>query len=405
MSPPPVSESLQRDVRAVASLSSIPTILAAMREVTGLRFGVIARVTPREWVACAVYDELEFGLRPGDPLEISNTFCSRVNATNEPVVMNDATTSEKYRTSHVPKLFGFRAYISVPIFLANGTSYGTVCALDPNPGDVDNAKVISTLSLFGQLISQQLEASDREFALNRTRQALQLRVTQLTTFAAVASHDLRSPLRGIGNLATWLDEELTTRGNDAAREYVGQISRSVRRMGSLVDGMLQYASAGEEAELQTPIGLAGIIDAVVELYAPLNSHITAQGAELTVKTRRQPLQHVLANLVDNAIKHAGGAAARIRIAFEWVDHALRCTVSDDGPGIAVEHHERVWRLFQSLEVQDPERVSGVGLAIVKKLVENEGGRVWLDSQPGTGARFVFTWPAELVTPVSVVNLP
>lgn len=394
MGTPPVSDAIRRDVESVARLTSIPTILAAMREVTGLRFGVIARVTKSEWVACAVYDELEFGLHAGDPLAIETTFCSEVHATNKPVVMNDALASEKYCMSPVPKMFGFRSYISVPIFLSDGTNYGTVCALDRDPADVENARVISALSLFGQLIGQQLEAAERAHELQRAHESLKRRNEQLATFASVASHDLRSPLRGIGNLAMWLEEELSdTKSAQSTRDLVKQMSTSVRRMSSLVDGVLEYASAGEDAVRLTDVKLKELVDGISELYAPLNARIVGEGLERVVRVKKVPLQHVITNLVDNGIKHAQRADAQITISFDVIDHELRCSVADNGPGIAAEHHERVWKLFQSLEASsNNERVTGVGLAIVKKLVENEGGRVWIESEAGEGSRFCFTWP-------------
>lgn len=305
-----------------------------------------------------------------------------VNATDKPVVMNDATKSATYCNHPVPKMFGFRSYISVPIFLSDGTNFGTVCALDKEPADVDNPRIISTLSVFGQLIAQQLEGAQREVDLQRAHDALKRRNEQLATFASVASHDLRSPLRGIGNLTTWAQEEMSS-APDVTRTYLTQISSSVRRMSSLVDGVLEYASAGEEGATIGDVRLSDIVDGIIELYAPLNATITGEGGDLTVRVKKVPLQH------------AGRKDAVIHVKFSMVGDELRCDVSDNGPGISSEHHERVWKLFQSLDgTSRDEHVSGVGLAIVKKLVENEGGRVWIDSVPGKGARFSFTWPTR-----------
>ncbi|MGV3625517.1 MAG: sensor histidine kinase, partial [Archangium sp.] len=256
----------------------------------------------------------------------------------------------------------------------------------------DNPKVIKALEVFAQLIAQQLEGARREVALQHAHDVLERRNEQLATFASVASHDLRSPLRGIGNLAGFLQEELGETGG-AATDYARQIASSVRRMTSLVDGVLDYAHAGEEPLAKVDIHLGALVQTVSELFSPLGAQIVGENTDHVVRARQIPLQHVLSNLVDNGIKHARRSDVRIRIAFQLSDDEFHCSVTDNGPGIPPQYRERVFGLFQSLEPSARnERVSGVGLAIVKKLVEKEGGRVWIEEATGEGARFCFTWP-------------
>jgi hypothetical protein len=141
------SDPLRQDIAAVGRLSAVPTILRVVAEVTGMRFGVIARVTADQWVACAVHDEISFGLTPGGTLEVATTLCSKVRDTLAPVVMNEASTDPEHCGHPTPKMYGFESYISVPIFLTDGSYFGNVCALDPRPLDVNQPRVLSMMRL------------------------------------------------------------------------------------------------------------------------------------------------------------------------------------------------------------------------------------------------------------------
>jgi GAF domain-containing protein len=122
---------------------------------TGMRFAAVARVTEDTWTACAVRDEIDFGLKPGGELPLKTTICDEIRASGRAIIIDHVSEDPHFRTHHTPRMYGFQSYISVPITRTNGEFFGTLCALDPLPAKVSDAKVIATFELFCQLISGQ----------------------------------------------------------------------------------------------------------------------------------------------------------------------------------------------------------------------------------------------------------
>ncbi|MBI5334351.1 MAG: CHASE domain-containing protein [Burkholderiales bacterium] len=224
---------------------------------------------------------------------------------------------------------------------------------------------------------------------------------ELDQFAYVASHDLKAPLRGIGNLAQWIEEDLGSLGTglpDGVADQLRLLRGRVGRMESLIDGILLYSRAGRTAATQEAVDVALLLRETVELLSP------PAGVEVRIEpplprftTDRVALQQVFMNLIGNAIKHAAprpaqGQGARVEVSCQDDGRLWRFAVSDNGPGIAPAYHERIWGLFQTLEARDKVEGTGIGLSIVRKAVEAHGGRAWVESAEGQGATFFFTWP-------------
>ena len=153
-----VAEQITQDMADVQAISSVPRILSAITEITGMRFSCIARVTESSWTVCAVYDAAGYGLVPGSELPIDITFCKGVRITGEPVVFDSASASKNYCNHPSPKLYGFDSYASLPLYRSDGEFFGTLCALDPLPATPSNPATFATLKLFAELISNQLHA-------------------------------------------------------------------------------------------------------------------------------------------------------------------------------------------------------------------------------------------------------
>ncbi len=134
------SGAISRDLAAIARISAVPTILRTISESTGLRFALVARVLPDQWVACAVHDEIGFGIKVGGELDVATTLCNQVRETHDPIVIDQASTDPTYCSHPTPKNYGFESYIAVPIFRRNGEYFGNVCALDPLPRKLDDGK-------------------------------------------------------------------------------------------------------------------------------------------------------------------------------------------------------------------------------------------------------------------------
>ncbi|OWQ47516.1 hypothetical protein CDL60_08800 [Roseateles noduli] len=152
----------QQYIDAIGRMAVVPTILDATARLTGMRFTAVARVTDTSWTACAVRDEIAFGLRPGDELELVSTICNEIRQHGRPVIFGSASEHEHFRHHHTPKQYGFESYVSIPIFRADGSFFGTLCAIDPQPAKLDDPVLQQTLELFAKLVGTQLDAQDLE---------------------------------------------------------------------------------------------------------------------------------------------------------------------------------------------------------------------------------------------------
>lgn len=222
---------------------------------------------------------------------------------------------------------------------------------------------------------------------------LQVVNEELKNFAYVVSHDLKAPLRGIGSLSDWLVSDYADRLDDQGREYLALMKNRVSRMDALIDGILEYSRVGRINETRVAVDLNALVEETVHLLAPpAEVTISVEGTLPTVVGERTRLQQVFQNLISNAIKHRDKPEARIRVASADAGNAWQLSVADNGPGIEARHHERIFQLFQVLTPRDQKESTGVGLALVKKIIELYGGRIWLESKPGEGSTFFFTLP-------------
>jgi len=216
---------------------------------------------------------------------------------------------------------------------------------------------------------------------------------ELRNFAYVVSHDLKAPLRGIGSLADWLVSDYADKLDDQGREYLTLMKNRASRMDALIDGILEYSRVGRINETHVAVDLNVLVAETVQMLAPPPEvTVTVEGTLPTVVGERTRLQQLFQNLISNAIKHRDKPEGRIRVAAADAGTFWQLSIADNGPGIEPRHHERVFQLFQVLTPRDQKESTGVGLALVKKIVELYGGRVWIESQPGEGSTFLFTLP-------------
>jgi signal transduction histidine kinase len=209
----------------------------------------------------------------------------------------------------------------------------------------------------------------------------------------VVSHDLKAPLRAIAQYASYLEEDLGERLQGDTRVYLERLKNRVERLQSMVGAVLEYARAGRDRGPPEPIRLSELVAEIVDLLgAPPGAKVEVEPRDAGVMAERAPLEQVLRNLIDNAIKHARGPEVRVRVSVSEAAGAYAFEVRDDGPGIPPDAHERIWSLFHTLEGEEKSAGTGIGLAVVKKLVDGRGGQVWVVSNPGEGAAFHFVWP-------------
>jgi signal transduction histidine kinase len=220
----------------------------------------------------------------------------------------------------------------------------------------------------------------------------------LDQFAYVASHDLKAPLRGIANLTEWIEEDLGDRITGESRAHMELLKGRVHRMEALIEGILTYSRAGRVHEEPRALDVGALLAECVELLDPPATTEVVIGPDMPVlHTERVPMQQVFMNLIGNAIKYNHRAGARVEITTGQEGNAYRFSVSDNGPGIEPRYRERIWQIFQTLAPRDKVEGTGIGLSVVRKIVESRGGRIWLDSEVGTGTTFHFTWPLHSVS--------
>ncbi|AUX40227.1 signal transduction histidine kinase [Sorangium cellulosum] len=245
------------------------------------------------------------------------------------------------------------------------------------------------------MVRARQQAEQRAAELSRLTQALEQSNRELDRFAYVTSHDLKAPLRGIASLAQWIQEDVGDQLSAASQEHVRLLLGRVHRMEALIDGILAYSRAGRVRDEAVPVDTAAMVKDVLDLMAPApHVMIEVQPGLPTVRAERVPLQQVFMNLLGNAIKFTAltRAEPRVQLTFRDLGEVYEFAVEDNGPGIAPEYHDRIWGIFQTLEARDKVEGAGIGLSVVKKIIETRGGRVWVDSTLDQGATFRFTWP-------------
>ena len=226
--------------------------------------------------------------------------------------------------------------------------------------------------------------------------ALEKSNKELDQFAYVASHDLKAPLRGIANLAQWIEDDLEGKMEETTREHLHLLRGRVTRLEGLIAGILTYSRAGRERGKVERIDIGALVAECWELLAPPSRVTLVASPELpSVVASRTQLQQVFMNLIGNAVKYNPDRDLTIEVGLRGrVGRLYELFVRDNGVGIAPDYHEKIWGLFQTLERRDKIESTGIGLSIVRKIVESQGGTTRVESRPGEGATFIFTWPSD-----------
>ncbi|MEA5593595.1 ATP-binding protein [Rivularia sp. UHCC 0363] len=265
---------------------------------------------------------------------------------------------------------------------------------------------IQQAELYDQLKQELSERKRSEAALRESKESLlqintsllemtnqyKQRNQELDQFAYIVSHDLKAPLRAIGNISTWIEEDLGEKVEPETQNYFNILRSRLGHMQNLIDSLLNYSRVGRSQVAIKAISVKDLLDEVIDsLGASSEFDIIISPKMPTFKGRRILLQQVFANLISNAIKHHHRPNGKIEITIRDLEQFYEFSVTDDGPGIPPQYHDKIFAIFQTLESNNKTDSTGIGLAIVKKIIETEGGKIYVESQVDRGSTFRFTW--------------
>jgi PAS domain S-box-containing protein len=246
-----------------------------------------------------------------------------------------------------------------------------------------------------QQLQIHLQAVEKlNLALIATNFTLNTRNQELAEFAYATAHDLKTPLRGITTLSEWIEEESKSYSSAQLQHYTRLLRQRTYRLNGLIDGLWEYTNLGQTTVTPEPVELATFLQSIQANFPlPPNFEIEIQPTNLHLTTCKSHLRKVIEELLENAVKHHDLGRGKIEISAHLAADKIEMTIADNGPGIAPEHHQRVFRLFETLLPRDVQENTGIGLAIAKKLIDRVGGKIWLETPAsGSGLSVRFTWP-------------
>ena len=241
-------------------------------------------------------------------------------------------------------------------------------------------------------LSEALNAMSRR--LSRNFQQLTRKNKELDQFAYVVSHDLKAPLRGIDNIIAWIEED---HGGDlvpGVSKNIELVKGRTRRLENMINGLLDYARIGKTRKSSEAVSVEAMLKELIDLLVPESFIVTVGSGMPVLMTDKVQLEQVFSNLISNAVKYNNKTPGRIAITAKDAGGYYEFTLKDNGIGIQNEYFDKIFTIFQTLQERDAFESTGVGLAIVKKIIEDQKASIEVESEPGEWTLFRFTWPKE-----------
>jgi PAS domain S-box-containing protein len=255
----------------------------------------------------------------------------------------------------------------------------------------ENGEIIASVHIAKDITERKKAEEEQEKLLEKVESINK----ELKDFAYIVSHDLKAPLRGVKTLADWIMTDYADKLDDQGKEQIGLLGSRVDRMHKLIDGVLEYSRVGREKEKQVQVNLNELVPGIIDAIAPPeNIAITVEGELPVVKCGQTRIMQVFQNLLSNAVKYTDTPKGKIKVGCVEEEGFWKFSIADNGPGIEEKDFERIFQMFQTLSPRDEFESTGVGLTVVKKIVEMYGGKIWVESKRGQGSTFFFTLPKQ-----------
>jgi signal transduction histidine kinase len=391
---------IKAEVDAVRRIAAVPKILDVVGRITGMGFVAIARVTSEQWVCCAARDTINFGVGEGGQLKVETTICNEIRQHGKAVVINDAQ-AQGVRCNHpTAAMYGFRSYISAPIILSDGTIWGTLCAIDPKPRELDKPEILGSVQLLGELVAAQLELNQRleqsqaELRVSQANLLDERKTAELREqFIGVLGHDLRNPLASIDAGMRILLKNLDT---PKAPEIVLAIQKSVLRMAGLVDNIMDFArgrlGGGLTIKRDSKQPLTPVLEQVIaELKSAWPEVVIEASIEIEepINCDRSKMGQLFSNLLGNAVAY-GDRGKPVGVSARTIDGIFELAVSNYGAPISDKAMDNLFKPYMRGNRPSHQGL-GLGLYIASQIAQAHGGTLKASSDAGQ-TRFVFEMP-------------
>jgi signal transduction histidine kinase len=392
-----MTDDFRADIESVRRIDAVPRILDVICKITGMGFAAVARVTEERWVCCAVRDSIQFGLVPGGELKVETTICHEIRQSHQAVIIDHVAEDAAFCGHHTPAMYGFQSYISMPIFLADGRMFGTLCAIDPRPAKLNTPEIINTFQLFAELIGTHLDAMDR-YAETATQLMDERKSSELREqFIAVLGHDLRNPLAALASGTRLLRKAKSE--NDASR-ISAMMQSSINRMANLIDNVMDFARGRLGGGIALDRRACDVEPTLRQVISELQSTHPDRTIEVDFKIDRPVacdgarIAQLISNLLGNAIAH-GDATRPILVRAATDAGAFELSVANSGKKISEETMRHLFKPFYRDKIrattQGPGQGLGLGLYIADQIARAHGGTIEVSSTDEE-TRFTFRMP-------------
>lgn len=323
------------------------------------------------------------------------SFCAHaINDPNNVLIIEDSRKDIRFfdnpAVSGNPNII---FYAGVPLINEMGLPLGTLCVIDHKPKTLSENQIRSLKALSDQIMKL-LELRLKSIELEKVIVKLEKKNQELEIFAHIAAHDLKSPLANVSGLAEVFIETYGSIIDAEGQEIMQLIINSANKLRQMIDGLLDYSKTDKMIiENRTEVNLKILNNEISNLFIFQNNcSITFISNLISIKTNKTALEQILINLVANAIKYNDKEIAVIEIEILEEDKFYKIVVSDNGPGILKEDYETIFEIFKVVSAEDRygQKGNGIGLATVKKIVEDLGGTIYVKSEIGEGSKFIFT---------------